>query len=944
MRPSAILPPFRFLRLIAPIALAWFGHGVGVDAGEIRYSTHIQPIFAEHCLHCHGPDAETLQGDLRLDMRSEAVQRAIVPHDSSQSELLARLLSDDPTLRMPPPESGKKLTPSQIELLRAWIDQGAEYEEHWSLRPIQYPPIPQTKTAVSTPIDHFVVSKLEQEGMQLSPPLEKRKWIRRATYDLLGLPPTDDEITTFLADDSPSAYASVLDRLLASPSYGQRWGRYWLDLARYADTHGGAAIGFRQFPFSYTYRDYVIDAFNRDLPYDRFLHEQIAADQLGLSESDPALAALGFLTVGMQYRSRHDVIDDQIDVVSRGLMGLTVACARCHDHKYDPIPTADYYALYATFAHSRVPEELPTIGPPATAEAFRQYQEELQRLQRSAQDTARDQITVMQSRLRMQVGGYLREIAKKTPEQDLSAAFLSYRTDDLRPWVLNRWREYLAAMPPEDPVFGPWVQLALLGESQFAQQAIAMLARMEAENGDPTRFAEPHSLGTVAPKWNPRVLSALREANANTLLEVADAYGKLFAETHRRWLHTILEATGEAESPENIVPDEDPRHAEINSAIFQQLRHHLYGEGTPTVIPPEIAATLLNRTIQDHFNGKRGAIENLHLQSPGSPPRAMILRESPQSGPFHLFRRGNPVDRGDIAKPGFLTVLSPEGSSGFTSQQRRIELAMRITATDNPLPRRVLVNWVWQHHFGQGLVRTADDFGVRGEAPTHPELLDYLATTFREDGWSIKALHRRIMLSDVYRQGGSEIPASLNRDPENRLLWRMPIRRLDLEAMRDAMLFVAQELDGSHGGRPFDLTSQGAVPRRTVYGFINRDIISSFSSTFDGPNPNACTAKRPETIVPQQTLYALNSDFIQDRSEAFARASREKNSETDDESRIRWMICRAFGREPRAEEIGSILAFLQGSLAERPPSGWPAERWSRVAHVLLAANEFIFVD
>jgi hypothetical protein len=918
--------------------------GAAIRAEEIRFSTQVRPILAEFCLHCHGHDAQQLQGDLRLDTREGAILSVIQPHAPDQSELIARVASDDDSDRMPPPETGKRLSRTQIEILRAWIDQGAPYEEHWSFRPIEPQAPPETKTPVATEIDRFVVARLEQAGMHLSPPVDKRTWIRRATFDLHGLPPTSEEIDAFLGNDSPDAFAKVIDRLLDSPRYGQRWGRYWLDIARYADTHGGAAIGFTRFPFSYTYRDYVIDAMNRDVPYDRFIHEQLAADQLGLPENDPSLAALGFLTVGMQYRSRHDQIDDQIDVVSRGLMGLTVACARCHDHKYDPIPTAEYYALYATLASSKSPKDLPTIGEPAESDAYREYHAELARRQRSAVDTGRDQIEIMQSRLRMQVGLYLRELAKGTPEQDTSAAFLSYRTDDVRPVVLNRWRDYLQAMPENDPVFGPWVQLSRTETSHFVEKFSKLLQRMEEENGDPAKFAEPHNLATATPTWNPTVVKALRDSQAADFLGVADAYGKLFAETHKKWLQAMIDASIEAESPDKIIPDDDPKHSEINSPIYQQLRHHLYHEGTPTAMPVELAASLLNRTIEDNFRGKEGAIEGLHLDAPGSPPRAMILKESANAGPFYLFRRGNPIDRGPVIQPGFLSLGSKTKPATFPSGNLRLELARHIAHPNNPLTRRVIVNWVWQQHFGQGLVRSPDDFGARGDSPTHPELLDDLATQFLEQGWSIKQLHRRIMLTDTYRQAAIENREFRTRDPENRLLWRMPLRRLDMEAMRDAMLMVSLELDDSRNGRPFDLSAQPAIPRRSVYAFINRDIVSSFSSTFDGANPNACTAKRPDTTVPQQTLYALNSEFIQDRAESLSRKSLEQFPDANDQGRLVWMTRRAWGREPKIEELERMITFLRGGATERPADGWPVQRWNRLAHVLLASNEFMFID
>ena len=310
----------------------------------------------------------------------------------------------------------------------------------------------------SSEIDQFINANLRAHGLHLAPPASRLQLIRRASFDLTGLPPTWEQVQAFVNDPSEDAFQTVVDRLLESDRYGERWGRHWLDIARYADTHGGGAIGFKRFAFSYTYRDYVIRAFNQDLAYDRFLLEQIAADQLDLDQQDAALAGLGFLTVGRQYRNMHDLIDDQIDVVTRGLLGLTVACARCHDHKFDAIPTEDYYSLYATFACSKTPRELPQLGPnfntsPTDPEQVEKYQAELASKNLGRTETIREQSEVLRNRLRMQVGLYLAELAKGTPEPDLATMFLSYRTDDYRPLVLERWRKYLNTRSIDDPVF-----------------------------------------------------------------------------------------------------------------------------------------------------------------------------------------------------------------------------------------------------------------------------------------------------------------------------------------------------------------------------------------------------------------------------------------------------------------------------------------------------------
>ena len=407
---------------------------------------------------------------------------------------------------------------------------------------------------------------------------------------------------------------------------------------------------------------------------------------------------------------------------------------------------------------------------------------------------------------------------------------------------------------------------------------------------------------------------------------------------HQEWLRALLATSLESRTDSKVVPDEDPRHRDVNSPINRQLRRHLYAPGTPTAMPDDIAVTLLNRPIRDNVTGLKGSIHNLHLTSPGSPPRAMAIREDKRPEDSYVFVRGNPIDRGKPVAARFLTALSGSDLKPFSNGKRRFGLAQAILDPANPLTTRVIVNWVWQHHFGRGLVRTPDDFGTRGRPPTHPKLLDYLATKLLGDGWSIKQLHRRIMLTSVYQQAAVENSESRVKDPENELLWRMPRRRLEAEAMRDAMLAVAGQLDTTMGGRPFDLLSQPIVPRRSVYGFVNRDIVSSFASTFDMANPNSCTAVRPETNVPQQTLFALNSAFIQDRAAAFASLESVVSAKTD-EDRVRVLYERAYSRAPHPDELKLAVRYLDSQIENSKTIPW-----QRLAHVLLAANEFVFVD
>ena len=921
------------------VTLLLMSVGSIVAAQSANFSRDIQPIFAEHCLQCHGPDADQREADLRLDIEATAKQSVIVAGSPAESELLSRITSADPDDRMPPSEFDS-LSSAQIDAIRTWIEDGAKYERHWAFEPTHDVEVPRTPSSNhGSDIDAFVVSKLSQHNLTLSEPANKQQLLRRATFDLTGLPPTWQEVQEFVNDDSPTAFANVVDRLLDSPAYGERWGRHWLDIARYADTHGGAAIGFKRFPFSYTYRDYVIDAFNKDVPYDQFVLEQLAADQLGFADNDRRLAALGFLTVGMQFRNPHNVIDDQIDVVTRGLMGLTVSCARCHDHKFDAISTQDYYSLYAVFGSSQRPAELPVIGSPQVTKPFQDYESELHHLTISVDDMAREQSEIMRGRLRMQVGLYLREIAKGTPEPDLANAdVFSYRTDDLRPRVLHAWQRYINSMPKSDAVFGPWKKLSEISVDGFAVECEQLVKTLRSENGEQGAL---HKLSTNAPRWNPRVLDTLSDRQSKSMLDVAEAYGKLFGSVHREWLESQLEASLEGTPGITPVPDESEKHLAINSAVNRQLRRHLYAPNSPTSMPDRVASRQLNRPINDNLSGRRNAIHELNLNAAGAPPRAMVVTERAEPDPFFVFVRGNPTQRGEQVEPRFLSTLD-EGERPYATGKRRLELAKSIVDPSNPLTRRVVVNWVWQNHFGKGLTRTPDDFGTRGQPPTHPRLLDYLANSLRGNGWSLKQLHRKIMLSQVYQQASVERVDAREVDPNNELLWRMPRQRLSLEAMRDAMLSASGELKSDMGGRPFELLSDPIVPRRSVYAFVNRDIVSPLMSTFDSPNPNACTAKRPETTVPQQTLFALNSDFIQDRAASLARAVMTSADEVDDatnEEKISRLYRRTFSRDPRTDELQLAMRFLStGTNAEE------GKVWQQLAHALLAANEFVFLD
>jgi len=686
------------------------------------FEKRVRPLLANRCYSCHGPSSQ-LAG-LRVDSRAGLLQGGgrgpvLVVGDPDHSRLLEAVRQTG-ALKMPP--TGK-LSDTEVAALADWVKMGAPWpgdapktqslearmkEQRrtlWSLQPVRRPPLPNVKNTAwaQNPIDRLVLAGLEKRGLKPAPPAARRTLIRRVTLDLIGLPPTPEEVEAFVNDRSPNAYEKLVDRLLASPHYGERWGRQWLDVARYSDTVGYlVSLSGRRFPYAYTYRDYVIRAFNEDKPYDRFILEQLAADQLTLTDKRD-LAALGFLTVGNRYLGdTQEILDDRIDVVCRGLQGLTAGCARCHSHKFDPIPTEDYYSLYSIFNNCREPEVLPQIGDTADKAAFADYQQKLAALEaRKA------------------------EAAKKKDDGQV---------DNLRRDILD------------------------------------------------------------------------------------------FKATH-----------------------------------------------------------------------------------PGAPPCAMVLNDNATLTPQHVFLRGSAGSPGVEVPRRFLLAVQGDNRRNFEKGSGRLELAQAIASPENPLTARVMVNRIWLGHFGKGLVRTPSDFGTRGEPPTDPALLDWLAATFTENGWSLKKLHRLILLSNTYRQASDGDPATVKADPDNRLLGRMNRRRLDFEQMRDSLLSVAGTLDATMYGQPVEGLEKSR--RRTLYTFLDRQSLPGLLRTFDFPDANQHAPQRSNTTVPQQSLFLLNNPFVQEAAHGLA-TRKEVAIVSETRARAARMIALAYGRPAEEGELQIALRFL----------------------------------
>jgi cytochrome c553 len=862
------------------------------DAAKIEFfEARVRPLIATRCYDCH---TDSAKGGLRVDSREAMLKGgrrgpAIVIGKPEESLLIKAVAHTHETLRMP--KGALKLNAQEIGDLSQWIKDGAywpaataakndylikpEHKAFWSFQPVHNPAVPTVKGKTGnapTPVDAFLLAKLEANNLTFNAPVDKRTLIRRATYDLTGLPPTPEEIDAFLADRSSGAFAKVIDRLLASPHYGERWGRHWLDVARYSDTVGMIDAGRNTqgwFPYSYTYRDWVIRAFNEDLPYDQFILQQLAADKL--PNNDPRnLAALGFVSLsrGGLGVNQHEKIDDKIDVVSRGLMGLTVSCARCHNHKFDPIPTKDYYSFYTIFSNSREPKELPLLDPKADLTTWEsEVKAEEKKVEAEIAKLRENRYPKLKELYRTapEIAKSLRGVceARELNKDDELEKFA--REKDYNVYMLKRWRAYLQKAG-EDAVWTIWRRLEAIPEKDFEAKASTVWVGLEM-NG-----------------INPLVAKAFQKVPAS-MRDMAETYGALLA-------------TFDKAEP-------------LKDANEEALRQVLRGADSPVSFPFSDYDSVRLSTDKQNEDGKRRPLESLVLTQAyrGAPPRAQAVEDVPDPKPGAVFLRGKPENKGEQVYPQFLLVLAGENRRRFTQGSGRLELAQAIASKDNPLTARVLVNRVWMHHFGHGLARTPSDFGSRGEAPTHSELLDYLARYFVENGWSIKRLHRLLMLSRAYQQSSQDNVRARQLDPENKLLWRMNRRRLDFEELRDSLLVAGGNLDRTPGGLPVSAIAWPYSNRRTVYSFIDRALVPNDFRVFDFASPDAHSPQRYLTTVPQQALLMMNSPFVIEQAKGLMQRP-EIASEKNPLRRVTKLYRLLYGRAPGADEIRLGLKYL----------------------------------
>ena len=907
------------------------------------FERRIRPVLAQHCYECHSATSKSLKAGLRVDTRAglrlggKSGEPAIVPGDAEKSLLLKAIRHTSADLQMPPK---KKLSPQQIADFEQWIRTGApdpredkptavsgqrSAKTHWAFVPPKDQPLPKVKDKAwaQSPVDHFILAKLEANGLKPSPLADPRTLIRRMTYDLTGLPPTPAEVEAFakacsIGNRQP-AIANLADRLLASPHYGERWARHWLDVARYADTKGYVyAREERFFTHAHAYRDWVVRALNSDLPYDRFLMLQIAGDQLAEGSkvteaivstppgsqlstlnSQPSrsdLAALGFLTVGRRFIGlTHEIIDDRIDVVTRGTMGLTVQCARCHDHKYDPIPTADYYSLYGIFQASA--DELVQIEFPEKSDALAAFEKEYKTRLDKLNSTLATRRAETAVRVRARVTDYLLAQFElhKYPEE----GFDQILTDqDLIPTTVRRWQAYLdQAKKQSDPVWALWHASAQLPEKNFATASAQLKTR------------------------NPKLETVIAPL-PKSMREVAERYGKVLSDIETQWQAALALAKTNNSPPPTALADP---HAEA-------LRQVLYAADSPAVVPNDgIVNTelLFISKYTEELWKLQGEVDRHLIRTPVSPAHALIVTDREPNGNPRVFLRGDPKNKGPEVPRQFLQALAGPKREPFTHGSGRLELARAIASADNPLTARVMVNRLWLHHFGAGLVKTPSDFGLRAETPSHPELLDWLARRFVAEGWSLKAMHRVMVTSAAYQQA-SQIPNSEFqipnlKDPDNCLLWRANRQRLDFEELRDSLLMASGELDRLAGGKPVDiLTSK----RRSLYGLVDRQYLPGVFRVFDFANPDLHIPQRHETTVSQQALFFLNHPFVAARGKALASRA-DFASLSSPEEKVRLLYRALYQREPTPAQTGAAVRFIADAEANHPqtPKPPPENQW-----------------
>jgi len=886
------------------------------------FEANIRPVIFDVCGECHVDDDE---GGLKLDTRESMLKGgdtgpAIVPGDPDKSLLMHVIRRDEGYPRMP--KSAPKLADEKIAAFATWIKSGApwpadkamrpaappppaaaaitaEQRAWWSFRPLAHPVPPAVKNGEwpKTDVDRFILAHLEREELEPVKPADRRTLIRRVTLDLTGLPPTPEEVDGFVADTAPDAFEKVVDRLLASPKYGEAWGRHWLDVARYAEDDPRSldpmGRGYNPYPNAYLYRDWVVRAFNDDLPYDQFVKAQLAADQMDERVRVRMLPALGFLGLGPWYYdngsvevTRADERHDRVDVVSRGFLGLTVACARCHDHKYDPIPQRDYYSLAGIFLNSPY-HEYPMV-PKSLVDDYKAAEKKKKNKQDLLNDFMSTESSQLAETLALQTSKYMAAAWKVTGEPKENAAAVA-AAEKLDYELFQRWIRFLAKPPKFYPYLKEWQAMITDGGSEDEAKALAgkfqdlvMDVLFESrELKDENDIIRAKALPGTKKKERanlPNEFVTNDDFCPGCGLELKSLTGDrvfFYADMFRSDLV-------DSADPANAKEDDKPGLFVFRGPALDRW---------------------LGADRRRYIDELRDDIKALTKSLPPKYAYVHGVEDAAKPAPIQVAVRGNPFKLGDQVPRHFPSVLVDGEPPAFTKGSGRTELADAIV--HQPIAMRVIVNRVWKWHFGTGLVNSPSNFGKLGDQPSNPELLEYLASWFVDNGYSIKKLQRLLVLSAVYQSSSADSPAAYAKDAANRWYWRANRRRMTAEEVRDSALFVAGALDEKMGGPSEDLAP--SATRRTLYGKVSRYRLDQFLQLFDFPAATISAEQRFSTNVPLQRLFLMNSDFVQQQAEKLARRI---EGEADNTARIKKAYRILFGRDPRPEELTAGLDYL----------------------------------
>lgn len=921
----------------------------GQNSEDIKFfESKIRPALSQYCYDCHSSSSSKIKGGLKLDTKEDSLKGgnsgpAIVPKDLNKSLLIKSIRYTDEDLSMPPKS---KLPDSVIKDFETWIKNGAfdprtgitlvsvseeEAKKHWAYSPVVKPAVPKIRSSwVQNEVDSFILETSSAKKIFPSEIADKKTLIRRLYYTLTGLPPSLEDVNEFVNDKSENAYEKIVDKLLSSYNFGEKWARHWLDTARYSDTTG-SVNGNREnrYTYSWTYRNYVIDSFYQDKPFNNFIIEQIAADKVQNLPKEN-LAALGFLTLGKNSGNGNDVIDDQIDAVSKGFMATTIVCARCHDHKFDPISTKDYYALHGIFNSSYVPEdnEKPLLITIVETPEYKKYFEEKIKLETNVVNFKQKKFSeafldFQTNTYRWLYGAYALNGIVNSNKQNF------IRTNTLNPRMMQRWGDAMRFTVPQR-------RNERTGKNNTAKvnhPSFLLYAKMfNVTNNFQAEFRK--LLTEHAEDINPYLLRRIKSTPISSMIDLAKIYGAAVIDSRRIYLS--LESNlknapeGLVDFYESIYKNNGPLDMNIDN--FQRY----YSDNGKTMrydgdVRREVAKLVTHE-----------------LTNPATPPRAMAMLDKSRPSNSQILIKGDPSKRGPSVERKFPEFFGYLNSNTFTNGSGRLELAMGIADNKNPLTPRVAINRIWMHIMGDSFVSTPDDFGMSTPKPIHINLMNYLAAEFIEHNWSQKYIIKKLVMSSTYKQSSLIDARKFAKDPSNEFYHRANMQRLDFEELRDTILTISGKLDNQKFNQPIDLFSDNNN-RRTIYGMIDRSRFPELLTTFDFATPEMTTGKRFETTVPKQALYLMNSnDMIKYSESVYANYEFAKLKITED--KIKFLFNLFYQRDPSKTDISIAKRFFNidditlDNTNMSPNDDKKYNKWEQYIQILFMSNELIYIN